>query len=77
MAKEDWKVIALRIRPEVHWVIKKYCEGEYQVAVRALITRYAKKLLEKNAGNRTIEEDALLAELNQEGIGNDRYKSSD
>lgn len=40
-------MISLRIPPEVHWVLRKYSKGEYQVALRELIKRYARKLVLK------------------------------
>ena len=53
-------MISLRIRPEIYHVLKKYSDGNYQVAVRALITKYAKKLVLAKA---EIEDRALELEV--------------
>lgn len=56
-------MITLRIPPEVHWVLKKYSDGNYQVALRELIKRYAKKLLDKNGIK--VDSEADLTEIAQ------------
>lgn len=67
MAKEDWKKITLRIRPEIHFVLLKYSKGEYSVALRMLINRYAKSLIERAKAEGTwcgddVEVDNALTE---------------
>ena len=68
MAREDWKKITLRIRPEIHYVLLKYSKGEYSVALRMLINRYAKSLIERAkaegtwCGNDEVEVDNALTE---------------
>ena len=69
MAREDWKKITLRIRPEIHYVLLKYSKGEYSVALRMLINRYAKSLIERAKAEGTwcgdedgVEVDSILNE---------------
>lgn len=63
MAKEDWKKITLRIRPEIHYVLLKYSKGEYSVALRMLINRYAKSLIERAKAEGTWCGDTDEAEV--------------
>lgn len=60
-------MISLRIRPEIYHVLKKYSDGNYQVAVRALITKYAKKLVATRAPAESVEQEfGILQNFDEE-----------
>ena len=75
MARE-WQHVNLRLSPETHYVLKKYCNGNYQVILRALAAKYAKRLLEKARLAGTGEDsqetrEALLRQLEEELSNNE------
>lgn len=60
-------MISLRIRPEIYHVLKKYSDGKYQVVIRALITKYAKRLVATKAPAETVEQEfGILQQFDEE-----------
>lgn len=57
MAKTDWVKLTIRLRPETHYLMNRYCKSEPAVVIRSMIEKWVSKLVELDRAEKELKED--------------------